>query len=241
MTQNITSVGSFMGGMVASLRARQVAYQRSKDKRCKTEEQKATTRAARIARASARRRVITWSSAASAAETAGYPLNVALSVTWSALVEGERRDGHCLGLPAVERERRLWSALRLVSARAGVPWLAARAPEHDTRRGLHLHLALHLPDAASIRDALGVVERLTGAPAERVDMRGWSVRGGGRTHHGVIARSDCGGWFLQRRVEVLGGSGAALAAYAAKGDGKALVEGQHRLSNGLSALAQAAA
>ena len=212
-----------------------------RDGRRKSEATKTATKRARIARASARRRLNTWSSAASAAEAAGYPLNVALHVTWSALVEGERREGHVLGLPAVERERRLWSALRLVAARARVPWLAVRAPEHDTRRDLHLHVALHLPDAAAIRDAIGVVERLTGSPAERVDMRGWSVRGGGRTHYGVVARSGCGGWFLQRRVEALGGSGVALVAYAAKGDGKAAVEGQHRLSNALSALARSAA
>ena len=211
------------------------------DRRRKSASAKAKTRAARIARASSRRRLNTWSSAASAAEAAGYPLNVALHVTWSALVHGDRRDGHILGLGPVERERRLWAELRLVAARAGVPWLAVRAPEHDTRRDLHLHVALHLPDAAAIRDAIGVVERLTGSPAERVDMRGWSVRGGGRTHYGVVARSDCSGWFLQRRVEALGGSGVALVAYAAKGDGKAAVEGQHRLSNALSALARSAA
>ena len=210
-----------------------------RDGRRRSEAAKAATKRARIARASARRRVITWSSAASAAETAGCPLNVALHVTWSALVEGERRDGHCLGLSAVERERRLWSALRLVSARAGVSWLAARGPEHDRQRGLHLHLVLHLPDAAAIRDAIGQVERLTGSPAEWIDTRGRTVRGLGRRHHGVVAQSACGGWFLQRHVEGRGGSGVELVTYAGKGDGKAAVEGQHRLSNELSALVRA--
>jgi hypothetical protein len=213
-----------------------------RDGRRKSEAAKAATKKARIARASARRRVINWSGAASAAEAAGYPLNVALHITWSTLIKRERRDDHFLSLPAVERERRIWSALRLVAARAGVPWLAARAPEHDRRgRGLHLHLVLHLPNVAAIRDALGVVERLTGATAAWIIPSGRTLRGNGRHHHGVVAMSACGGWFMQRRVETLGGSGAALAAYAAKGDGKALVEGQHRLSNDLTALARTAA
>jgi hypothetical protein len=211
------------------------------DRRRRPDEVKAATKRARIARASARRRVVTWSTAATAAERAGHPLNVALHITWSALAGGERRDGHVLGLPAVARERRLWSALRLVAARAGVPWLAARGPEHDRGRGLHLHVALHLPDATAIRDAIAAVERLTGAPAERVDLRTWTVRGrGGRHHRGVVAVSGCNGWLMQRRIEALSG-GAGLLRYAAKGDGEAEVEGQHRLSNELVALVKRAA
>ena len=212
-----------------------------RDRRRRTEAAKAQTASARIERAARRRRSETWIMAAAEAEAAGHPLNAALHVTWSALAGGERRHGHVLGLEPVERERRLWAELRLVAARARVPWLAARAPEYDRRRGLHLHLALHLPDTAAFRDAIEVVERLTGAPAERVDMRGWSYRGAGRTHSGVVAWSGCRGWLLQRHVETFGGSGVALADYAAKGDGKAAVEGQHRLSNALSALARSAA
>ena len=208
------------------------------DRRRKSEAAKARTAAAQIARAMARRRVTDWTAAASAAEAAGHPLNVALHITWSALAGGDRREGHCLGVPAVERERRLWRVLRLVAVRARVPWLAARAPEHDKARGLHLHMVLHLPDAAAIRDAIGQVERLTGAPAEFVDTSGRKVRGLGRRHHGVVARSACGGWLWQRNIEALGGGGIGIAQYAAKGTGKAAVEGQHRLSNELSALAR---
>ena len=166
---------------------------------------------------------------------------MALHITWSALLHGDRLDGHILGLSPVERERRLWSELRLVAARAGVPWLAARGPEYDKQRGPHLHIALHLPNVAAMRDALGVVARLTGAPAERTDMRGWSMRGLGRRHYGVVAVSACRGWLMQRHIEAMGGDGLAIAAYAAKGDGKAAVAGQHRLSNALSALARQAA
>lgn len=209
-----------------------------RDGRRRSEAEKARSAAARMARASTRRRVTGWIAAASAAEAAGHPLNVALHVTWSALIEGERRAGHCLGLSEVERERRLWRGLRQIAQRARVPWLAARAPEHDRRRGLHLHLVLHLPDASALRHAVEQIERLTGAPAEWIDTGGRAVRGLGRRHHGAVARSACGGWLLQRGIEGLGGGGRGIAAYAAKGDGQAVVEGQHRLSHGLAALAR---
>ena len=211
-----------------------------KDKRQRTDAQKAQSRQGWIAAGAQRRRVKIWTAAATAATAAGCPLNTALHVTWGALHVGERLPGHCLGLPAVERERRLWAALQLVAARAGVPWLAARGPEYDRRRGLHLHIAMHLPDAAAMRDALAAVERVTGAPAEWADMAGRTVHGHGRRHHGVVALSSCHGWLLHHHVAGPGGSAVTLAAYAAKGDGSARVDGQHRLSNALSSLARQA-
>lgn len=210
------------------------------DGRRKSEAAKAKTKAARILRASAQRRVKKWTAAGYAAEVSGYPLNIALHVTWSALDGGDRRDGHMLGLGPVGRERRLWAELRLVAVRAGVPWLAARGPEHDKRRRLHLHAGFHLPNVAAIRDAINEVERLTGAPAAWITPAGRTLRGNGRTNYGVVAMSACGGWFLQRCIAGKG-SGVGIAAYAAKGDGKAAVEGQHRLSNALVALARQAA
>lgn len=156
-------------------------------------------------------------------------------------MQGDRREGHILGRSSVERERRLWAELRLVAARAGVEWLAGRGPEYDRQRGLHLHTVMYLPTAEAMRDAVGVVERLTGAPAEWIDTDGRTVSGFGRKHHGVVARSACGGWLLQRHLETKGGDGLTIAAYAAKGNGKAAVEGQHRLSNALAALAKKAA
>lgn len=210
----------------------------AKDRRRKTPAQKAKTVAARLARAATRRRVQLWTAAAPAASAAGFPLNTALTVTWTALQDGDRRPGHILDVDAVKREKRLWSELRLVAARAGVEWIAARAPEHDRTRLLHMHITLHLPDTRALRDALDVVERLTGAPASWCDMRGRTLRGGGRATRGVVAISACGGWLLQRHVEAAGGSGVALATYAAKGTGKTKVEGQHRLSNSLSALSR---
>jgi|GEM_PF-2679190 len=212
----------------------------STDARRKTPAQKAKTAAARIARAAARRRVQLWSAAAPAASSVGCPLNIALTITWARLQDSHPRQGHILDVAAVQREKRLWSELRMVTARAGVEWIAARAPEYDRTRGLHLHLAMHLPDSRAMRDALEVVEGLTGAPASWCDMRGRSLRSGGRVTRGVVAMSACGGWLLQRHDPAGNGSGVHLATYAAKGTGKARVEGQHRLSNDLAALAKLA-
>jgi hypothetical protein len=172
---------------------------------------RSSPKAARLARAAAKRRLTVWTAASDAAAKAGHPLNVALHITWLALMAGDRRDGHVLGAPERDRERRVWSALRLVAARARVPWLAARGPEHGRTRGLHLHLVLHLPDAAALRDAVTVIERLSGAPAEFLDARGKTVGGLGRRHLGVVARSGCGGWMLQRNDPQAGGTGALLA------------------------------
>lgn len=213
----------------------------TRDGRRRSEAAKAATRRARLERASRRRRAQAWTHAATVAAASGQPVNTALHVTWSALEAGDRREGHILGLGVVERERRLWAGLSLVAKRAGVPWLALRGPEHSRQRGLHLHLAFHLPvaDVTALRDAIGTVERLTGSPAEWIDTAGRTERGAGGRCRGVVARSACGGWLLQRTVATIG-DGSGIAAYAAKGDGKAQVAGQHRLSNALSALARQA-
>ena len=206
------------------------------DGRCRTPAQKAKTATARNARADTHRRQRRWAEAALAASAAGYPLNFMLTVTWPKIDDGDRRPGHILEKPTVDRENHLWSELREVAARARVDWIAARAPEYDKTRGQHLHIAGHLPNDDALKDALNVVEHLTGAPAMWSDMRGRTLRGGGRMSQGCVAMSANGGWLLQRHMATAGGDGFTLAAYAAKGAGKAKVAGQHRLSNALLAL-----
>jgi hypothetical protein len=209
---------------------------KTNDGRRKTPAQKAKTQAARLVRADTHRRQQRWTAAALAASEAGYPLNFLLTVTWSKIEDGDKRPGHILDRLTIERETYLWAELRQVAVRAGVEWVAARAPEYDSTHGSHLHIAGHLPDDGALKDALNVVEQLTGAPAMWRDMRGRTLRGGGRTSQGCVAMSANGGWLLQRHVATAGGDGFTLAAYAAKGTGKAKVEGQHRLSNSLLAL-----
>jgi hypothetical protein len=207
-----------------------------RDGRRKTPAQKAKTATARLARADTHRRQQRWTAAAIAASEAGFQLNFLLTVSWPKIEDGDRRSGHILAKKIIDRETHLWSELREVAARAGVEWIAARAPEYDNKRGHHIHIPGHLPDDRALRDALDVVETLTGAPAMWYDMQGRTIRGNGRISHGCVAMSENGGWLLQRHVATAGGSGFALAAYAAKGTGKAKVEGQHRLSNALLTL-----
>jgi hypothetical protein len=93
---------------------------------------------------------------------------------------------------------------------------------------------LHLP-APALRDAVGVIEKLTGTSSAWFDLNGKTIRGGGRRHHGVIAQSSCGGWMIQRRMENLGNA-AGLIRYIAKEAGIERVKGQHRLSHALASL-----
>jgi hypothetical protein len=208
------------------------------DKRYRTDVQKSKSRSDRALRAARGRRDKLWQRAASAAASNGTPINVAIHLTWGTLTGGDRLEGNVLSLPPATRDKRLWAALRLRAARSGVPFIAARAPEHSGQRGLHLHLVLHLPDSRALRDCMDVIEKLTGAPAAWIDLRGRSLRGAGRHHHGVIGMSACGGWLMQKHMAGAGGNGVKLTGYAAKSDGKAKVEGQHRLSHELSALAR---
>lgn len=209
------------------------------DRRRRTDAEKARTRAKRQAKASERRRQAQWIAAAIAAADAGTPFNVAVHLTWFNLANGDRRGGRSdiLGLDLAEREKRVWAALRQIAVRHGVDWIAARAPEYIGHRGQHLHLAVHLPDMA-LADVIEAVQRLTGVPAEWVDFRGRSSRSAGRNSRGVIGRSACGGWLIQRNTRKGADGGSGIMAYAAKGDGKAQVEGQHRLSNAAAALAR---
>jgi hypothetical protein len=105
------------------------------DRRQRTAAQKAQTKAARLARADTYRRKQRWTAAALAASEAGYPLNFMITLSWPKIEDGDRRRGHILAKSIVERETHLWSELRQVAARAGVAWIAARAPEYDKTRG----------------------------------------------------------------------------------------------------------
>jgi hypothetical protein len=205
-----------------------------RDGRRKTEAAKLATKRARISRATIERRRRKWKSAAIAAECLGYPPNTFLTVSWKVLFQN-RPDV----LAIDQLEARLWAGLRLVAVRAGVPWVAARGPEYSSGRGRHIHITMHLPDAAAMRDAVGVIEGITGAPAAYVHVDGRTLRGGPRPVRGVVAKSVCGGWMLQRNVPGGGGGSVALARYTSKGQGARRVEAQHRLSNAFSAMARA--
>lgn len=191
------------------------------------------------------RRQRQWMAAASAAVDAGLPLTVTLHITWHRLMQnGERRAGNCLALAENERVTKIWNAVWRLLKRNGVPFIAMRAPEYDATKGAHLHLPAHVPDAL-LKKVVAVIERLTGAPAEiyrAPDSAEFKrpYRTQGRTCHGVVAVSACGGWMLQKNLRPLTGGSTSIAEYTAKSSRRPDTGAQYRLSHELAALARQA-
>lgn len=189
------------------------------DGRRRSPAQKARTRLRRQAKADQRRRRSEWSRSVDAAMQAGFPINTHVTV----LSDVDHIE---------EITSAMWRRLRRLMQRKGLPFYAVRAPEYARNRGQHLHIALYLPPSLYGDVATALVE-VTGAR-----MAGWfdvAGRSLGSTL-GVVAKSDCGGWMLQRHVEGAGGCPKRLIAYAAKGDGKHKAIGRHQRSGELTQL-----
>ena len=194
-----------------------------KDNRHRTEAQKQRTRHRLAAKADRQRRVAEWRSSELAARRAGYPVDAHITV----LSDAEN----------IERiAASLWRRLRRLMARHGVPFYVFRGPEYAPRRGLHLHLALHLPEAL-YGDVAAILADTTGA-----EMSPWFDVAGARLGrlHGVVTKSADKTWMLQRYVEGAGGSHWQLVEYAAKGSGKEKAIGRHQRSGALIELTRAA-
>lgn len=202
----------------------------------------AERKAAQLARQDVTRRRRQWLRAAAATEAAGFPLTVAITVTWSACIAADPLPGHALGLPEEARSARLWGGLRRLAKRHGVQaFLAARAPEYDSQKGAHLHLMVHLPDAA-LRELVTLIERITGARAENMNMPdGVSMKIGGKLRHGVLARGALGAWMIQRNIRAGDGGTEGFIDYMSKQPRSEKVRTQHRLSGDLLALIGSAA
>ena len=194
-----------------------------KDNRHRTEAQKQRTRQRLAAKADRQRRVAEWRSSELAARRAGYPIDAHITV----LSDAEN----------IERiAASLWRRLRRLMARHGVPFYVFRGPEYAPPRGLHLHLALHLPEAL-YGDVAAILADVTGA-----GMAPWFDVAGRRLGwlHGVVTKSADKTWMLQRYVEGAGGSHWQLVEYAAKGSGKEKAIGRHQRSGALIELTRAA-
>lgn len=191
------------------------------------------------------RRQRQWMAAASAAVDAGLPLTVTLHITWHRLMQnGERRAGNCLAMAEKQRVDAVWKGVRRVLRQNKVMFVAARAPEYDATKGPHLHLPAHIPDDL-LRKVVAVIERLTGAPAEiyrAPDSAEFKrpYRTQGRTCHGVIAVSACGGWMLQKNLRPMTGGTTGIIEYTAKSSRRPDTGAQYRLSHELAALARQA-
>lgn len=194
-----------------------------KDRRRRTEAQKRATRQRLAAKADRERRLPEWRKSAEAAHQDGCPINAHITV----LSDPEN----------IERvSTSLWRRLRRLMARRGVPFYALRGPEYAPRRGLHLHIALHLPEAL-YDDVAAILAEITGAEmAPWFDVAGRQLR----KLYGIVTKSTNKSWMLQRYVAGAGGSHWKLVEYVAKGSGKEKAIGRHQRSDALIELTRAA-
>lgn len=165
-------------------------------------------------------------------------MTVAISITWAACEAADREHGHILGLPENERVNTVWDRLRRLAAEFGeATWIAARAPEYDREKGLHIHIGARIPAAAHLR-LIRLIERLTGAPAEKVYTTPATVTHRGRKCHGVMARGQLGAWLIQRNTRAGTGGTEGLMRYLRKAPKAAETSAQFRLSNDMLRIAR---
>lgn len=186
------------------------------DGRRRSPAQKERTRLRRQAKADQRRRRSEWSRSVDATVQAGFPINAHITI----LSDVDHVE---------EITSAMWRRLRRLMQRKGLPFYAVRAPEYARNRGQHLHIALHLPPNLYGDVATALVEVTGSRMAGWFDVAGRSL---GNTL-GVVTKSDCGGWMLQRHVEGAGGCPKRLIGYTAKGDGKHKAIGRHQRSGEL--------
>lgn len=186
-----------------------------------------------------RQRAVTWRTAGLALEAAGRPMTRFLSITWSAIAAADPHHSILLALPENERVKLLWDRTRRLTADHGEEeWIAARAPEYDTQKHLHLHMGFRLPEkAAADRAMVALIERLSGVDAEHFWPEGRTLKRHGRTSLGVIAVGYCGAWMLQKNIRLGSGGTNGLMTYVTKAPRASETSAQFRLSNDLRRIA----
>jgi hypothetical protein len=193
----------------------------------------ALTAGERSARQQRDRRKARFTAAAKLSADAGYPLTCQMTLTWHALQYGELREGNCLDMPETKILSRLWRNLKHLAKTNGLPFIAMRAPENDAHKGLHVHIALHLPE--HLRPALiRVVEKLTGAPDGQEKFKC------AERNRGYFARSGCKGWLLQENRRVGAGGEIGLATYLTKSARRPESTSRYYLSGDLSRIVASA-
>lgn len=167
-----------------------------------------------------RKRVKTAKNAARFAFSSDLPLNVMVTISWDALLlSGDHNDGHCLGVPPIEREERLRRGLRRLCARLGIPFACIWARAIGSRLGNHVHLLMFVP-SREIDGLVDLLELITGSGAAFV---------GDPYAQNTVARSMCGGWQVEMNGRDLAGSLEAaeyLAHQALKHPQTANLEGR---------------
>ena len=132
-----------------------------------------------------RARTDNFRAAVSFAYEMDWPVNVSITVTWSALIEaGDHMEGNCLGKSTSERDTYLRREIARLARREGLPFVAIWGRDVGAVMGSHVHLGLFWPHYR-LQPLLDLIERITGSSPE-YDK---SVH---EDQH--VARSVCGGW-----------------------------------------------
>ena len=120
-----------------------------------------------------------------------WPLNIALTVSWDALVQaGEKNDGHCLGRGAWDREVYFRNELARLCRSEGLPFVAVWGRDRGRDIGAHVHVLIFWP-SRHLTKLVTLIERITGSSADFVLVP---------YSDNVAARSACGGWQINVNV-----------------------------------------
>ena len=138
-------------------------------------------------------RRVNFEAAARFAYHMGWPLNLAITINWTALIQaGERNHGNCLGRDEVGREAYLRSELSRCRPQTAcrAPFVAIWGRDIGNQMGSHTHLAIHfsLQLPKHLFKLIAMLERICGssvAPAEESRDRK------------VLAESGCKGWQIK--------------------------------------------
>lgn len=114
-----------------------------------------------------------------------WPLNIAVTITWTALeTAGERNEGHCLGRGEWDRERYTRNELARLCRSEGLPFVALWGRDVGATMGSHVHLSMFWP-SYKLAQLIAVIERISGSSADFV-LAPYAAD--------MVARSVCGGW-----------------------------------------------
>ena len=114
-----------------------------------------------------------------------WPLNIGLTITWTALqTAGEHNEGHCLGRSEWDREQYMRKELSRMCCSENLPFVALWGRDVGADMGSHNHLSMFWP-SYKLAQLVSVIERISGSTANFV-LKPYAAD--------IVARSVCGGW-----------------------------------------------
>jgi hypothetical protein len=148
-------------------------------------------RPTRYDRRTERDRVARFSDAVAFAYAMDWPLNIAITITWDALITaGDKNEGHCLGRGEWGREKYTRDELARLCRSQGLRFAALWGRDVGQAMGSHVHLSMFWPPYL-LAQLVAVIERVSGSPAAFV-LGPYSRK--------IVARSVCGGWQIDMNI-----------------------------------------